>query len=132
MKNFRLSLTKAKQIELVVWGFIIVLLAAGRISAEYPIPVKYAIAVLAACSAVAAVAITFWPREKADERAEKNELKASAVIFQLLFVLFAVAVLSTFWGADQFTLEAFHLIIGFAALDFMKSLLFLIYERFGA
>ena len=96
-------------------------MAAGRIPAEYPIPVKYAIAVLAACSAVAAVAITFGQEKKQMNVRKQNELKASAVIFQLLFVLFAVAVLSTFWGADQFTLEAFHLIIGFAALDFMKK-----------
>ena len=132
MKFTRLSLTKAKQIELLVWGVIIILLVASRIPMEYPLPVTYAMTGLAVCAAIAVAAITFWPKEKADERAEKNELRASAFIFHLLFALFAIIVLSTLWGVDRFTLEAFYLILGFAALDFMKSLLFLIYERFGA
>ena len=126
----RITLTRAKLIELGNHVLITALLFMGMVCPPLPVWAKGAVVAMAMLAVLSTVVITFWPREKEDERAARNAARADAVTLELLYTGVGLALFVTLFQSD-FSLTFNQILLGFSAVGLLRSLFFLLFERFG-
>ena len=125
MKLPELSITRAKQLDVVGGALILCFLLLGKWPFEKPTWLRVAVVVI-----IGTLLVAFLPREKMDERAVKNERQANSIICNLLYVLAGVVLACTVFAGD-FAIASYDLALGFVLLWLGRSSLFLALERFG-
>lgn len=133
MKRPFLTLTRSKQIGVVCWAIILLAdLVAFRFPVRgLPLPLRVALTVLLAAVALAVVVTSLGLfTERGDERAEGNQRRTDAALFQLFFLCMAACLLFTKSGGAV-TLGRREILFIFAAVCLAKDVIFLGYERFG-
>ena len=90
MKLPELSITRAKQLDVVGGALILCFLLLGKWPFEKPTWLRVAALCVAVVVIIGTLLVAFLPREKMDERAVKNERQANSIICNLLYVLAGV------------------------------------------
>lgn len=130
MKLPELSITRAKQLDVVGGALILCFLLLGKWPFEKPTWLRVAALRVAVVVIIGTLLVAFLPREKMDERAVKNERQANSIICNLLYVLAGVVLACTVFAGD-FAIASYDLALGFVLLWLGRSSLFLALERFG-
>lgn len=126
-----LTLTRSKQIELACHALLTSLLLWGRWFAPLPAGGRWAVGILAALGAAGILAAAFWPKEKQDERGARNAARADSLTLELLYTGVALCVFATLF-TESFSVTFYQLVLGFSITGLLRSLFFLLFERFGA
>ena len=130
MKVPLMTITQAKQLDAASGGTLLLFLLIGKLPFEMPGWLR-GTALAVSVLVVAVLVITaFFPKEKSDERAVKNERQADSIIFQILYLLAGIVLAGTLF-AGNFSIAAYDLALIFVLLWLGRSSLFLALERFG-
>lgn len=130
MKLPELSITRAKQLDVMGGALTLCFLLLGKWPFEKPTWLRVAALCVAVVVIIGTLLVAFLPREKMDERAVKNERQANSIICNLLYVLAGVVLACTVFAGD-FAIASYDLALGFVLLWLGRSSLFLALERFG-
>lgn len=129
MKLPSITLIRSNRIQLFLFGFLALLLFLTHFNEDGLLPV-WIRAVAGLVIGLGILIMVFIPKEKADERADKNLFLADSGVFNLLYVLSGIALASTIF-IKPFTITSIQILYGFIAVHVFRSALFLYYEKYG-
>lgn len=126
-----LTLTRYKQIELAIHALLTALLLLGPRFAPLPTGARGAVVILSVLVAAGILALSFWPKEKQDERAARNAARADSLTLELLYTGVGLCMAAALF-TEGFAVTFYQLVLGFSITGLLRSLFFLLFERFGA